>query len=95
MKAVNRILKTIRIPLKFISKVGSSPIKFVFNKQKKLVKIISSSNVKIVAVKISRAGKKIIVTIVFLVSIICSLGVERQKMCESSCISHLQNNSIR
>ena len=44
------------------------------------------SNVKIVAVKISRAGKKIIVTFALIVSIISSSGVENQKMIESSCI---------
>ena len=48
-----------------------------------MIKIISLSNVKIVAVKIYRAGKKIIVTIVFIVSIISSLGVESQKISES------------
>ena len=48
-----------------------------------MIKIISPSNVKIVAVKISRAGKKIIVTIVFIVSIISSSGVESQKISES------------
>jgi len=61
-------------------------MKFIFNKQNKLVKTISLSNVKIITVKISRAGKKVIVTIVFLVLIICSSGVESQKMCESSFI---------
>lgn len=85
MKAVNIIVKILKIPFKFFYKIGSSPIKFVYNKQKKLIKIISPSNVKIVAVKISRAGKKIIVTIVFIVSIISSSGVESQKMSESSC----------
>jgi len=86
MKAVNRIVKILKIPFKFIYQVGSSPIKFVYNKQKKLIKIISPSNVKIVAAKISRAGKKIIVTIVFIVSIISSSGVESQKMSENSSI---------
>ena len=41
------------------------------------------SNVKIVSVKIYRAGKTIIVTIVYIVSIISSSGVESQKMSES------------
>jgi len=86
MKAVNRIVKILKIPFKFIYQVGSSPIKFVYNKQKKLIKIIALSNVKIVAVKISRAGKKIIITIVFIVSIISSSGVESQKMSENSSI---------
>ena len=64
MKTLNRILKTIKIPFKLMSQVGLIPVKFVYSKQKKLIKIISPSNVKIVAVKISRAGKKIIVTLV-------------------------------
>ena len=84
MKAVNRIVKILKIPFKFIYQVGASPRKFVYNKQKKLIKIISLSNVKIVAVKISRAGKKSIVTIVFIVSIISSSGVESKKMSENS-----------
>jgi hypothetical protein len=75
MKAINRILKTIKILFKFIYKIRSSLILFVYNKPKKLIKIISPSNVKIVAIKIDRAGKKIIVTIVFIVSIISSSGV--------------------
>jgi hypothetical protein len=83
MKAIIIILKTIKIPLKFIYKIGSSPIKFFYNKKKEFIKIISPSNVKIVAVKISRAGKKIIVTIVFIVSIISSSGVKSQKISES------------
>ena len=43
MKAINRILKTIKIPFKFVYKIRSSPIKFVCNKQKELIKIISPS----------------------------------------------------
>ena len=73
MKAVDWIFKTIKIPFKFI--IGSSPIK-----------LISPFNVKVVAVKISRNGKKIIVNIAFIVLIISSSGVENQKMIESSCI---------
>lgn len=93
MKA--RILKTITIPLKFISKVGSSSINLFLIKKKKLGKKILSSNVKIIAVKIFRAGKKIIVTIVFLVSIICSSGVESQKVCESYWIIPAKMSSER
>ena len=86
MKTLNRILKTIKIPFKLMCQVGSIPVKFVYSKQKKLIKIISPSNVKIVAVKISRAGNKIIVTFALIVSIISRSGVENQKMIESSCI---------
>ncbi len=79
MKAINKISKTIKFSFKFISPVGSIPVKFVSNKQKKLIKIISPSNVKIVVVKISRADKKIIVTIAFIISIINSSEIESQK----------------
>jgi hypothetical protein len=82
MKKMNRILKTIKIPLKFISKIGSTQSFFVRGKKKELVKIISFSNVKIVAVRIRKIGKKIIVTVVFLISIINSSGVENQKISE-------------
>ena len=67
MKKFNKIVK---VPFKFIYQVGSSPVKFVYHKQKKLIKIISPFNIKIVAVIISRSGQKIIINIVFIVSII-------------------------
>ncbi len=84
MKSENKILKTIKVPLKLIHKVGSIPLKFVYSKQKKLIKIISPSNVKIIAVKIYRLGQKIIVTFAVIVSIISSSGIPNKKMIESS-----------
>ena len=48
-----------------------------------MIKIISPSNVTIVAVKISKVSKEIIFTIVFIVAIISSSGVENQKMIEN------------
>ena len=87
MKVFNKIGKILKIPFKFIYQVGSSPIKFVYKKQKKLIKIISPSNVKIVGIKIYKGGKRIIITTVFIVSIISSSGVESQKkMIENSFI---------
>jgi hypothetical protein len=80
MKSVNKVLKLLKIPFRFIHRIGSSQLKFVYNKQKKLIEILSPSNIKIVAVKIYKAGKKFIVTIAFIVLITISSGIENQQI---------------
>ena len=75
-----KIGKILKIPFKFLYQVGSCPIKFVYNRRKKLIKIISPSNVKIVGVKISKSGKRIIITSIFIVGITSSSKVETQSM---------------
>ena len=60
MKAINRILKTIKITFKFVYKIGSSPIKFIYNKQKELIKIISPSNLRLLQLKYIELVKKLL-----------------------------------
>ena len=86
MKRISRIIK---VPFKFIG----SPIKFIYNKRKKLVKLISPSNVKIISVKILTMGKRTIMTAVFIVTIITSSGMETQKTTKKS-YTFSQNSQI-
>ena len=86
MKALNRVIKTVKISFKFVYRIGSSPIKFVYHKQRKWVEVLSPSNVKVVSIKIYRTSKKIIITIVFILSTLNSSGVEIQKINEKSSV---------
>lgn len=90
---MKKIFQTIKAPFKFFFRIGVSPIKFIYNKRKKLIKIISPSNVKIISVKISTMGKRTIVTAVCIVTVIASSGMETQKTIEKS-YAFSQNTQI-
>ena len=92
MKRLHRFLKTLNIPFKFFSKVGTIPIKFVYNRKEKLIKIVSPPNIKIIGVKIYRSGKKIIVTLVIVILIITSFGVV-EEVSKSSFTVPMNENS--
>jgi hypothetical protein len=77
------VKKIIKIPINFIRKASSNSISFVYNKQKKLAKIISPSNIRIVTAKIYQKGRKFFLKIVFVITVVTSLVIEKEKIIQS------------
>ena len=90
---MKKIFRTVKAYFKSFFRIRVIPIKFIYDKRKKLIKIISPSNVKIISVKILTMGKRTIMTAVFIVTIITSSGMETQKTTKKS-YTFSQNSQI-
>lgn len=69
---MKKVLKKVIFPFKYIYRKGGSSLEFVHNKQKKILEIVTSSNINVV--KVVQMGKKIIVTIILVISICTNSG---------------------